>query len=268
MTSPAARVLIIAGSDSGGGAGIQADIKAVTAMGGYAATAITAITVQNTLGVQDVHPLPLDLIEAQARAVLDDIGADAIKTGMLGSVEVVERVAAILDSADVPAVVDPVMIAKGGHPLLPDAAVEAVRRLMVPRAALLTPNAPEAEALTGIAVADLDGQRRAGEALLTMGAKAVLMKGGHVPGETVVDLLLTPSGETVLEGERVETRHTHGTGCTLASACAAGLAKGLSLEVAVAEAWAYVAEAIRRAPGLGQGHGPLDHGWPLREARR
>jgi hydroxymethylpyrimidine/phosphomethylpyrimidine kinase len=268
MTSPAARVLIIAGSDSGGGAGIQADIKAVTAMGGYAATAITAITVQNTLGVHGVHPLPLDLIEAQARAVLDDIGADAIKTGMLGSVEVVERVAAILDSADVPAVVDPVMIAKGGHPLLPDAAVEAVRRLMVPRAALLTPNAPEAEALTGIAVADLDGQRRAGEALLTMGAKAVLMKGGHVPGETVVDLLLTPSGETVLEGERVETRHTHGTGCTLASACAAGLAKGLSLEVAVAEAWAYVAEAIRRAPGLGQGHGPLDHGWPLREARR
>lgn len=268
MTSSAARVLIIAGSDSGGGAGIQADIKAVTAMGGYAATAITAITVQNTLGVQDVHPLPLDLIEAQARAVLDDIGADAIKTGMLGAVEVVERVAAILDSADVPAVVDPVMIAKGGHPLLPGAAVGAVRRLMVPRAALLTPNAPEAEALTGVPVADLDGQRRAGEALLALGAKAVLMKGGHVPGETVVDLLLTPSGETVLEGERVETRQTHGTGCTLASACAAGLARGLPLEVAVAEAWAYVAEAIRRAPGLGQGHGPLDHGWPLREARR
>lgn len=268
MTSSAARVLIIAGSDSGGGAGIQADIKAVTAMGGYAATAITAITVQNTLGVQDVHPLPLDLIEAQAWAVLDDIGADAIKTGMLGAVEVVERVAAILDSADVPAVVDPVMIAKGGHPLLPGAAVGAVRRLMVPRAALLTPNAPEAEALTGVPVADLDGQRRAGEALLALGAKAVLMKGGHVPGETVVDLLLTPSGETVLEGERVETRQTHGTGCTLASACAAGLARGLPLEVAVAEAWAYVAEAIRRAPGLGQGHGPLDHGWPLREARR
>ena len=268
MTSPAARVLIIAGSDSGGGAGIQADIKAVTAMGGYAATAITAITVQNTLGVHGVHPLPLDLIEAQARAVLDDIGADAIKTGMLGSVEVVERVAALLDSADAPAVVDPVMIAKGGHPLLPDAAIEAVRRLMVPRAALLTPNAPEAEALTDVPVADLDGQRRAGEALLAMGAKAVLMKGGHVPGETVVDLLLTPSGETVLEGERVETRHTHGTGCTLASACAAGLARGLPLEAAVAEAWAYVAEAIRRAPGLGQGHGPLDHGWPLREARR
>lgn len=267
MTSPLGRVLIIAGSDSGGGAGIQADIKAVTAMGGYAATAITAITVQNTLGVHGVHPLPLDLIEAQARAVLDDIGADAIKTGMLGSTEVVERVAVILDASSTPAVVDPVMIAKGGHPLLPDEAVQAVRSLMVPRAALLTPNAPEAEALTGLAVADLDGQRRAGEALLALGAKAVLMKGGHVPGETVIDLLLTPTGETLLEGPRLDTRHTHGTGCTLASACAAGLAKGLPLEVAVAEAWAYVAEAIRRAPGLGQGHGPLDHGWPLRDAR-
>ncbi|HWW10922.1 MAG TPA: bifunctional hydroxymethylpyrimidine kinase/phosphomethylpyrimidine kinase, partial [Brevundimonas sp.] len=148
MTSPLGRVLIIAGSDSGGGAGIQADIKAVTAMGGYAATAITAITVQNTLGVHGVHPLPLDLIEAQARAVLDDIGADAIKTGMLGSTDVVERVAAILDTCAAPAVIDPVMIAKGGHPLLPDEAVQAVRTLMIPRAALLTPNAPEAEALT------------------------------------------------------------------------------------------------------------------------
>jgi hydroxymethylpyrimidine/phosphomethylpyrimidine kinase len=267
MTSPLGRVLIIAGSDSGGGAGIQADIKAVTMMCGYAATAITAITVQNTLGVHGVHPLPLDLIEAQARAVLDDIGADAIKTGMLGSIETVERVAAILDTSDAPAVIDPVMIAKGGQPLLPGAAIQAVKSLMIPRAALLTPNAPEAEALTGLPIADIDGQRRAGEALLKLGARAVLMKGGHVSGETVTDVLLTPTGETLLEGPRVVTRHTHGTGCTLASACAAGLAKGLPLEVAVAEAWAYVAEAIRRAPGLGGGHGPLDHGWPLRDAR-
>jgi hydroxymethylpyrimidine/phosphomethylpyrimidine kinase len=266
MTSRA-RILIIAGSDSGGGAGIQADIKAVTAMGGYAATAITAVTVQNTLGVHGVHPLPLDLIEAQARAVLDDIGADALKTGMLGSTPVVERVALILDATAAPVVVDPVMVAKGGQPLLPDTAVQAVRSLMIPRAALLTPNAPEAEALTGLTVADLDGQRRAAEFLLGMGAGAVLMKGGHIPGETVVDVLATPGGETLLEGERVDTRHTHGTGCTLASACAAGLAKGLPLEVAVAEAWAYVAEAIRRAPGLGGGHGPLDHGWPLRNGR-
>jgi hydroxymethylpyrimidine/phosphomethylpyrimidine kinase len=135
---------------------------------------------------------------------------------------------------------------------------------MVPRAALLTPNAPEAEALTGIAVADLDGQRRAGERLLELGARAVLMKGGHVPGERLVDLLLTSSGETLLEGERLDTRHTHGTGCTLASACAAGLAQGIRLEEAVARAWAYTAEAIRRAPGFGAGHGPLDHAWPLR----
>jgi hydroxymethylpyrimidine/phosphomethylpyrimidine kinase len=259
------RVLIVAGSDSGGGAGLQADVKAITMLGGFAATAVTAITVQNTLGVHAVHPLPVHLIAAQADAVLEDIGTDAVKTGMLGSVEVVETVAAILDRANAPAVVDPVMVAKGGHPLLPVEAVEAVKALMVPSAALLTPNALEAEALTGIEVRDLDGQRRAGEAILAMGARAVLMKGGHVPGEAVVDLLLTSSGETLLEGERVETRHTHGTGCTLASACAAGLARGLPLEVAVAEAWAYVAEAIRRAPGLGGGHGPLDHGWPIRD---
>ncbi len=265
MTSPHGRVLIIAGSDSGGGAGIQADIKAVTMLGGHAATAITAITVQNTLGVHGVHSLPLDLIEAQARAVLDDIGTDAIKTGMLGSVAVVERVAAILDTSDAPAIIDPVMVAKGGAALLDDNAVSAVKSLMIPRAALLTPNAPEAEALTGLTVADLDGQRRAGAFLIGLGARAVLVKGGHVPGKTVIDVLVTEAGETLLEGERVETRNTHGTGCTLASACAAGLAKGLSLEAAVAEAWAYVAEAIRRAPGLGGGHGPLDHGWPIRE---
>lgn len=258
------RVLILAGSDSGGGAGIQADIKAVTMMGGHAATAITAITVQNTLGVHGVHPLPLDLIAAQAKTVLDDIGTDAVKTGMLGSVEVVETVAALLDQAGAPAVVDPVMIAKGGAALLADAAVEAVKALMIPRAALLTPNAPEAESLTGFAVRDIDGQRRAGEALLMLGAQAVLMKGGHVPGSTVIDLLMTTEGETVLEAQRIDTRHTHGTGCTLASACAAGLALGRPLEVAVAEAWAYVGEAIRRAPGLGGGHGPLDHAWPVR----
>lgn len=258
------RVLILAGSDSGGGAGIQADIKAVTMLGGFAATAITAVTVQNTLGVHGVHSLPIELIRAQAEAVLDDIGADALKTGMLGSVEVVETVAALIDQAGAPAVVDPVMVAKGGAALLPDQAVAAVKALMIPRAALLTPNAPEAEALTGLTVADLDGQRRAGEALLQLGARAVLMKGGHVPGERLIDVLMTPDGETLFEGERVETRHTHGTGCTLASACAAGLAKGLPLPIAVAEAWAYVAEAIRRAPGLGGGHGPLDHAWPVR----
>jgi hydroxymethylpyrimidine/phosphomethylpyrimidine kinase len=259
------RVLIIAGSDSGGGAGVQADIKTVTVLGGYAATAITAITVQNTLGVSAIQKLTPQLVLDQARAVLDDIGADALKIGMLGGRRMVETVAAILDEArGVPAVIDPVMIAKGGQALLSNKALGAVLNLLVPRASLLTPNAPEAEALTGIAVQDLDGQRRAGEALLALGAHAVLLKGGHVPGERVIDLLLTPSGETLLEGPRLDTRHTHGTGCTLASACAVGLAQGLKLEDAVARAWAYTAEAIRRAPGLGQGHGPLDHGWPLR----
>ena len=258
------RVLIIAGSDSGGGAGVQADIKTVTVLGGYAATAITAITVQNTLGVTGVHPIPLEIIAAQARAVLSDIGADAIKTGMLGDAATVELVARLLDEARVPAVIDPVMVAKGGASLLTKAAVAAVRALLVPRAALLTPNAPEAEALTGLSVATTDDLRRAGNALLAAGARAVLMKGGHVPGDWVVDLLMTPAGETVFAGARIESRHTHGTGCTLASACAAGLAQGLPLTDAVARAWDYVHEAILQAPGFGAGHGPLDHGWPLR----
>jgi len=259
------RVLIIAGSDSGGGAGIQADIKTVTALGGYAATAITAITVQNTLGVSGVHPIPIDVVEAQARAVLDDIGADVIKTGMLGDAAMVEAVARILDSAPgVPAVIDPVMVAKGGANLLAVEAVGAVRALLIPRAALLTPNAPEAQALTGLPAATTDDLRRAGEALLAAGAKAVLMKGGHVAGDRVIDVLMTPAGETAFEGERIDTRQTHGTGCTLASACAASLAQGLPLTEAVARAWAYVREAMLRAPGFGRGHGPLDHGWPMR----
>jgi hydroxymethylpyrimidine/phosphomethylpyrimidine kinase len=258
------RVLIIAGSDSGGGAGIQADIKTVTALGGYAATAITAVTVQNTLGVTGVHAVPPAVVEAQARAVLDDIGADAVKTGMLGDTEMVERVAAILDTVRVPVVVDPVMVAKGGASLLSPGAVDAVRTLMIPHAAVLTPNAPEAEALSGLPVHTTDDLRRAGERLLALGAKAVLMKGGHVEGDTVFDVLMTPDGETSFEGERLDTRHTHGTGCTLASAVAAGLAQGLSLTEAVARAWAYVHEAMRQAPGFGAGHGPLDHGWPLR----
>jgi hydroxymethylpyrimidine/phosphomethylpyrimidine kinase len=221
--------------------------------------------VQNTLGVSAVHPVAPLVVEAQARAVLDDIGADAIKTGMLGDAEVVELVARILDSArGIPAVIDPVMVAKGGQVLLEDRAVGALRTLLLPRAALLTPNAPEAAALTGRAVETHDDHRAAGEALLGLGAGAVLMKGGHIAGEAVIDLLMTPGGETRFEAARIETRHTHGTGCTLASACATGLAQGLPLTEAVARAWAYVQEAIARAPGFGAGHGPLDHAWPLR----
>jgi hydroxymethylpyrimidine/phosphomethylpyrimidine kinase len=258
-------VLILAGSDSGGGAGVQADIKTVTALGGYAATAVTAITVQNTLGVSDVFPVPPGIVTAQARAVLDDIGADAFKTGMLGDAAMVEAVADVLASAPhIPAVVDPVMTAKGGAALLAAEAMAAVRTRMIPQAALLTPNAPEAAALTGLAVETVADLRRAGEALLSLGARAVLMKGGHLAGERVVDLLLTASGETQFEAERIASRHTHGTGCTLASACATGLGQGLPMTEAVARAWAYVQEAMAHAPGLGAGHGPLDHGWPLR----
>ena len=258
------RVLIIAGSDSGGGAGLQADIKTVTMLGGYAATAVTAVTVQNTLGVTGVHTIPLDIIEAQARAVLSDIGADVIKTGMLGDAAVVELAARLIAETGLPAVVDPVMVAKGGARLLDPAAVAALRHALVPLAALLTPNAPEAEVLTGLTVATQDDQRRAGDALLKMGAGAVLMKGGHIPGPRVVDLLITPQGETTFEGERIDTRHTHGTGCTLASACATGIAQDQSLIMAVGRAWDFVHRAILSAPGLGSGHGPLDHGWPLR----
>jgi hydroxymethylpyrimidine/phosphomethylpyrimidine kinase len=258
------RVLIIAGSDSGGGAGIQADIKTATALGGHAATAITAVTVQNTLGVHGVYPIPLPVIEAQARAVLDDIGTDVVKTGMLGDAAVVELAARLIEAADAPAVIDPVMVAKGGTALLDAGAVAALKEWLIPRAALLTPNAPEAAALTGLTVETTDDLQRAGEALLALGAAAVLMKGGHVAGARVVDLLMTPYATTRYETGRIETRHTHGTGCTLASACAAGLAQGLSLDAAVERARDYVLEAIRRAPGFGAGHGPLDHAWPTR----
>lgn len=260
------RVLILAGSDSGGGAGVQADIKTVTALGGYATTAITAITVQNTLGVHAVHALPAALVEAQARAVLEDIGADTVKMGMLGSLDVVEAAARLLaDYPGLPAVIDPVMAAKDGHGLLDPEGLEALLSLLVPRAALLTPNAPEAAKLTGLAVETTQDLIRAGAALLKRGASAVLMKGGHIPGSRVVDVLLTPSGETRFEGARLQTTHTHGTGCTLASACAVGIAQGLNLVDAVTRAHAYTAEAIRRAPGLGAGHGPLDHAWPMRD---
>jgi hydroxymethylpyrimidine/phosphomethylpyrimidine kinase len=268
MEQPRGRVLVIAGSDSGGGAGLQADIKTVTALGGYAATAVTAVTVQNTLGVQAVHPIAPEVVRAQAEAVLDDIGADALKIGMLGTPALVEVVARLVDRAPgVPAVVDPVMTAKGGASLLDAPALELMRSELLPRAALLTPNAPEAAALTGRDMETPDDLRRAGEALLRMGARAVLVKGGHLRGPLVIDMLLTAEGDEVrFEGERIETRHTHGTGCTLASAIAVGLAEGRALPDAVAAARLYVRGAMLHAPGLGAGHGPMDHGWRLRGA--
>ena len=255
-------MLIAAGSDSGGGAGIQADIKAITALGGFAATAITALTAQNTLGVQGVVPVAPDFIRLQMRLVLDDIGADALKTGMLHDAPTIEAVCGEIEALapGVPLVADPVMVAKGGHRLLEPDAVEALKRRLLPLAAVLTPNLPEAEALAGLEVRDEAGMVRAAEVLLGFGARAVLLKGGHLPGSRVVDLLATASGIERFEDARIETRHTHGTGCTLASAVAAGLAQGMALRDAVARARVYVRAAIAAAPGFGKGHGPLDHG--------
>lgn len=259
------RVLIAAGSDSGGGAGIQADIKAVTALGGFAMTAVTALTAQNTMGVFGVLPVPPEFVAQQLRVVLDDLGADAVKTGMLNTAEVILAIVGVLaDYPAIPLVVDPVMVAKGGDRLLQESAAAALVGELLPRAALITPNLPEAEALTGLSVGDVDGMRRAGDRLLAMGPQAVLVKGGHLDGDVLTDLLMTGEGETLFRSPRQHTRHTHGTGCTLASAIATGLAQGLALADAVARARDYVAEAIRHAPGFGAGHGPLDHAWPLR----
>ncbi|HYD86948.1 MAG TPA: bifunctional hydroxymethylpyrimidine kinase/phosphomethylpyrimidine kinase [Vitreimonas sp.] len=263
---PKGRVLIVAGSDSGGGAGVQADIKTVTALGGYAMTAITAITVQNTLGVTAVHEVPTEIVNGQIEAVMVDLGADAWKLGMLGSAAHVRTVmeAWYAVGAGAPVVLDPVMIAKGGASLLAEDAVAVIRDEMMPIAAIVTPNAPEAEALTGVDVRDLDGQINAAEILVEqLGAWSALVKGGHIEGDIVRDVLLTREGYRVFEGPRIATRATHGTGCTLASAIAANLALGAPLEPAVEKARAYLMEAIRRAPGLGQGHGPLGHSWPL-----
>ncbi|HXQ45518.1 MAG TPA: bifunctional hydroxymethylpyrimidine kinase/phosphomethylpyrimidine kinase [Caulobacteraceae bacterium] len=259
------RVLAIGGSDPSGGAGIQADIKTITALGGYAAAAITAITVQNTRGVTAVHPVPAAVVVAQARAVLDDVGADAIKIGMLGSAATVEAVAELMAETAAPLVIDPVLASTSGAPLLDPDAFEGLMRRLLPLAALLTPNAPEAERLTGLSIATTDDLRRAGAALLTAGVRAVLMKGGHIAGESVTDILMTPDVDLLLTSQRIETRHGHGTGCTLASACATGLAQGLTLAEAARRAHDYVAEALRRAPDLGGGSGPLDHAWPLRD---
>ena len=255
------RVLVIAGSDSGGGAGIQADIKTITALGAFAATAVTALTAQNTRGVHAVNPVPPDFIRQQIEVVLADIGADVIKIGMLGDIATIETVCSALQdlAPQTPVILDPVMVAKGGHALLPDNAVDSLRQRLLPLAAVITPNLPEAEALTGLTIRTEAEMRVAASRLLTMGVPAALLKGGHLASDTVVDLLATPGRVEAFTSPRIETRHTHGTGCTLASALAAGLAQGLSLRDAVIRARLYVRAAISSAPGFGHGHGPLDH---------
>ena len=255
------RVLICAGSDSSGGAGIQADIKTVTALGCFAATAITALTSQNTKGVFNVLDIPTSFLRQQMTVVLEDIGADVIKTGMLHNAEVIRTISNTLenlgDSSTL--VIDPVMVAKGGHSLLQTSAIDALKIELIPKAHVLTPNIPEAEVLAGIEITSVDDMRRAGEYLLDMGPKSVLIKGGHLKDDTLTDILLTQSEEKLYSSPRLKTVHTHGTGCTLASAIAAGIAQGLEVQIATERARKYVFEAIRTAPGLGAGHGPLNH---------
>ena len=262
-----ARVLIIAGSDSGGGAGIQGDIKTVSALGGYAATAITALTAQNTLGVYGIHEIPDAFIRQQIELVLCDIGADVIKTGMLHSKQVINTVSeTILHYPHIPLVVDPVMTAKGGSALLQTEAVNSLLNNLLPKATLITPNLPEAEILLQamgfpLVIKTVEDMKAAGQKLLTIGCQAVLIKGGHLESENVTDILLTRQAHTpcYYTSPRINTVHTHGTGCTLASAIATGIAQKMPLDQAVARATQYVHKAIRTAPGLGKGNGPLNH---------
>lgn len=268
MTKPTA--LTIAGSDSGGGAGIQADLKAFEANGIFGMSVITAVTAQNTREVRVVHEIPLEVITAQIDAVAEDLPIGAVKTGMLSSAEIIEVVCDRIRRHSLqPLVVDPVMISKSGYVLLQPAAVDVMRTKLLPQAELVTPNANEAAALTGMETLEtLDDARRAAEAILGMGPGAVLVKGGHLAREdNAVDVLLSREGELVLREKRIDTPHTHGTGCTYASAIAAHLARGQGLEESVRQARAYLQGAIQNALPLGGGHGPTNHFWSPDEER-
>jgi hydroxymethylpyrimidine/phosphomethylpyrimidine kinase len=260
-------VLTIAGSDSGGGAGIQADLKTFAALGCYGASVITAVTAQNTMAVTAAYPLPTELVTAQIEAVAGDIAIHATKTGMLATTAIVEAVAAAVAGLELPnLVVDPVMIAKSGDALLDRDAVRALCNELVPRARVVTPNIPEAEAMTGLRIRTLEDVHAAAARIKAMGPTAVVVKGGHADGDDIVDLLMTADEVRELHVRRVPTRNTHGTGCTFASAIAALLAQGATIPDAVAGAQTYVAGAIRHALAVGHGHGPLDHFWRMRSS--
>ncbi len=257
MTLP--RCLTIAGSDSGGGAGIQADLKTFAALGGYGMSVLTAITAQNTMGVQAVFELPATLVAQQIDSVVTDIGVDAVKTGMLANAEIIAVVAEKARQYQWPhLVVDPVMVAKSGDPLLHPDARAALIALLFPLATVVTPNLPEARALTGLEIATTQEMEQAAQAIHAMGPRWVVVKGGHLSGDSI-DVLFDGRQFTYFRSPRIETRHTHGTGCTFASAIATGLAKGLSVPEAVQQAKDYITTALRHAPGLGQGHGPVHH---------
>ena len=254
--------LTIAGSDSGGGAGIQADLKTFAAFGVYGTSAITAVTAQNTMGITTASPLAADLVTAQIEAVAGDIEIHATKTGMLATSAIVEAVAAAIEEFDLPmVVVDPVMLAKSGERLLDEDAVRALCAELLPRALVVTPNIPEAEVLSGCTIVAIDDRREAARRIHAMGASAVIVKGGHQAGDEIVDLLFDGEQFTEFRTARIHTRNTHGTGCTFASAIAANLALGHSLRDATAGAQSYVAGAIRHALAIGKGHGPLNHFW-------
>ena len=256
--------LTIAGSDSGGGAGIQADLKTFAAHRVFGTSAITAVTAQNTLGVSMWRAVATDLVTAQIEAVAGDIGADAVKVGMLATAAIVEAVAAAIAELDLPhVVVDPVMVAKGGDRLLEADAVAAIRAELLPRAHIVTPNIPEAEVLSGLTIRSIDDMRAAGDRILALGPRVVLVKGGHLDGPASVDVACTGHGTFELRTARIDTRHTHGTGCTLSSAIAANLALGLDDRTALTRAREYLDGAIRHAPGIGRGHGPLGHFWRI-----
>ena len=256
--------LTIAGSDSGGGAGIQADLKTFAAHRVFGTSAITAVTAQNTLGVTLWEALSADLVTAQIEAIAGDIGADAVKVGMLANAAIVEAVAAAIEDLDLPhVVVDPVMIAKGGARLLEDDAVEAMRAELLPRAQIVTPNVPEAEALARMRIATVDDMREAGRRILALGPRVVLVKGGHLDGPESIDVACTAAESFELRGARIDTRSTHGTGCTLSSAIAANLAAGLPDREALTQAREYLEGAMRHAPAIGHGHGPMNHFWRL-----
>jgi len=260
------RVLIVAGSDSGGGAGIQADLRTFAALGVWGMSAITSVTVQNTTGVTGVFDVPAAIVGEQIRAVASDIGVDAAKTGMLSSAAIVEQVAAACAGTSIPnLVVDPVFVSKHGHPLLRPDAVAALKALILPIATLVTPNLPEAAGLCGFDVTGPDDMRRAAEALLRLGAHAVLIKGGHLTGDRADDLFVDAAGEAWLPGERIDTPNTHGTGCTLSAAITAYLARGDDLDRAVHAGKAFVTDAIRHALPLGKGIGPVNPGWRIEE---
>ncbi|MFF3192035.1 bifunctional hydroxymethylpyrimidine kinase/phosphomethylpyrimidine kinase [Streptomyces misionensis] len=256
------RVLTVAGSDSGGGAGVQADLKTMLALGVHGMSVITAVTAQNSLGVQGAWELPAAAVRAQYRSVVDDIGVQAVKTGMLGSAELVETVAELISGTDAPAVVDPVGVSKHGDALLAASALDSVRTRLLPAATVATPNLDEVTQLTGVAVESEGDLRRAAAAVLAFGPRWVLIKGGHLAGDAV-DLLTDGAEEHWLRAPRHDNRHTHGTGCTLASAIASHLAKGLAVPEAVGAAKEYVTGAIAAGFSLGAGIGPVDHGWRL-----